>query len=1062
MCKWFERIFRFIAFLSLVLCIFPLSSMSQEFKLWENLGIYGGTIYDIAIDPGDPNRVFAGSFMGDGVFLTEDGGNNWQPIEASNGSFREDTFKNHTVYAVKIASGNPDIVWVAHDFWVEKSMDGGKTWTHISNSQMQSDCNNCGGEDDALRICRSLAIDPIDPNIVYVGTSGPDHSYLSGTIYKTGDGGSTWEKIGFSDSTMDKTGSGYPDEFDYMVMDMDIDPQDPNIIWAVTNSGGDEAENQCNGSLYRSGDGGGTWKKIFPLEPSSTTSGFFTVAVKPDDSNMVFTGSGSGLRKHYKVRNWISDLIKISENCIVRDIAFDPTNPDIIYTTWRSPRSQDSLPKFVTSTNGGKDWDPNTIELVDPNKNIFLSGFLTLAVHPSNGNIIFGGELNLGVFKSQDRGQTWEPINNGINAMIVNDIVIDPNDSTHILTGTRCGVYEKKQNKGWLHLTQEETSVVAFHPTNTQIFYAGVEGRLGKTTDGGKNWSYSTELDDGKNYVSCIAIDPVDPNILFISVAGNGIYGRIYKSTNQNLDGGDWFGNPVLSSNYNFNVVAIDPSDSKHIFAGDGGYYDTNVVLGNLYESRDSGDFGTWDPNRLTGVIVNTLLIDPEDPNIIYVGCTETMDQRTTFYRTTDGGDEWESSCKDMHRESSHMRSHDSDRYHDKYWYTGELGRTTSSSITDLVFHPEKKNIIYASTMANGIFVSKNQGNNWRLVGTLPYYIYAIEVGSLDAVGTGGALRSGFVKIAGYIKDDVSNEGICDAKLKTVYDIIVVSVTISSDPNGYFEFGSLPSSDTDTYCIFATHGDYKDKTSNIIFDESEIFIDHNISMQRKTIQEKINDANDIGDIITVKPGIYYENIDFKGKSIILMSDPNDPNGVYKTIIDGNQVDSVVTFKNGEGIDSIIRGITLRNGLSDNGGGIYCHSSSPIISNCIIQDNSAVNNGGGIYCHLSSPIISNCIIQDNSAKEYGGGIYGFNSIPMLINNTMLKNVMFESKEDEQPNQIHLKINSTIVSDGEIINCGSAEDVFMKKKDHNTGKWETYYRFFDKPCGCKIRFSVTNVF
>jgi len=144
--------------------------------------------------------------------------------------------------------------------------------------------------------------------------------------------------------------------------------------------------------------------------------------------------------------------------------------------------------------------------------------------------------------------------------------------------------------------------------------------------------------------------------------------------------------------------------------------------------------------------------------------------------------------------------------------------------------------------------------------------------------------------------------------------------------------------------------------------------------------------------IVIYPGMYAENIDFKSKAITLMSlDPNDPAVVAATLIDGNQAGSVVTFTNYEGSEAVLSGVTLQNGQADKGGGIYCSSSSPTITNCIIKENSATSSGGGIYCYNeSSPTISNCTIGGNSAPN-GGGIYClFDSAPTITNCTIREN------------------------------------------------------------------------
>ncbi|MCK4728727.1 MAG: hypothetical protein KAT27_07385, partial [Desulfobacterales bacterium] len=615
MFKALFKTFVFSILLALVLFGLPSSSMSQGVEAWSNFGLYGGQMYDIAIDPSNPDKMFAGSYLGEGLFVTEDGGSTWRAVETENELEGEDTFDNHAVWAVKIAPSNTSVVWAAHNYWVEKSTDGGQTWTHIRNSSMQRDCPNCGGVGDNFRFCTSLAIDPTNPDIVYVGTYGPYGTYSSGAIYRTVDGGITWTK----------TGSDASNEFDYTVVDIDIDPQDSNIIWAVTSSYGVEG---WAGTLYRSENGGETWTNIMTLD-----SGFLTVAVKPNDSNTVFTGSGYGIIKHYfDDTQWqyvwpvIPDDYPNFGCRVVQDIAFDPQNPEILYAGWKNPWFGDFLPKVSRSINGGIDWETYTVDYE----------FLCLAVDPTNSEVIFGGELYLGVYKSQqDYGQTWTALNNGINAVIVYDVAIDPNDSTDILAGTISGVYEKKGAGDWSRLVSYGTASLQFHPTNSLIFYAGLWGRLAKTTNGGGYWDY-TNL-NVNDWVKDIAINPTDTDTMFVAVGE-----WILKST----DGGGNFEDVLLGQNqsgesYDFNVVLIDPSDSQHIFAGGGNFY-TPRILGDLWESTNGGD--TWDRTSLQNVIVNDLLIDPQNPSIMYAGCGYSGGTDVPVYKSTDGGGSWSAS----------------------------------------------------------------------------------------------------------------------------------------------------------------------------------------------------------------------------------------------------------------------------------------------------------------------------------------------------------------------------------------------------------------------------------
>ncbi|MHC4867781.1 MAG: hypothetical protein ACYTEX_27235, partial [Planctomycetota bacterium] len=149
------------------------------------------------------------------------------------------------------------------------------------------------------------------------------------------------------------------------------------------------------------------------------------------------------------------------------------------------------------------------------------------------------------------------------------------------------------------------------------------------------------------------------------------------------------------------------------------------------------------------------------------------------------------------------------------------------------------------------------------------------------------------------------------------------------------------------------------------------------------IQEAIDEAID-GDTVFVLEGRYYENIQIGGKNIILTgSDPNDPCVVADTIIDGNDVNSVVTFAGTEDASCLLTGFTITNGFgtvysfNSNGGGINGNGTTASVRNCRIINNTAGSEpllaegwGAGIYDVDGE--ISDCEIRDNSINRGGSG------------------------------------------------------------------------------------------
>ncbi|HIJ54387.1 MAG TPA: hypothetical protein HPP66_14740, partial [Planctomycetes bacterium] len=148
------------------------------------------------------------------------------------------------------------------------------------------------------------------------------------------------------------------------------------------------------------------------------------------------------------------------------------------------------------------------------------------------------------------------------------------------------------------------------------------------------------------------------------------------------------------------------------------------------------------------------------------------------------------------------------------------------------------------------------------------------------------------------------------------------------------------------------------------------------------IQAAIDDSGH-GDIIVVNPGTYTgpgnRDIDFHGKAITVRSE----NGPDNCIIDCNATITNLHrgfhFHSNEGPSSVIRGFTITRGYADgSGGGVYCDSSDPTITNCNFVRNMASGSGGGIYNSQSHPIITNCTFTNNGTYPigFGGGIHNY--------------------------------------------------------------------------------------
>jgi len=166
----------------------------------------------------------------------------------------------------------------------------------------------------------------------------------------------------------------------------------------------------------------------------------------------------------------------------------------------------------------------------------------------------------------------------------------------------------------------------------------------------------------------------------------------------------------------------------------------------------------------------------------------------------------------------------------------------------------------------------------------------------------------------------------------------------------------------------------------LILQGTTIIVDIEGAGDYTTIQAGINASTD-GDEIIVFPGIYVENVDFMGKTIIVASrymGTGNSAFIHQTIIDGNQSGSCVAVYNGEGDGTILNGFTITNGngfpdrTRRHGGGIFINGSNIRIKNCVIEGNHAFS-GGGLCISNSDVRLAGCTIRDNQATFSGGGI-----------------------------------------------------------------------------------------
>lgn len=603
--------------------------------------LMSGRTTDLEPHPTNDRIIYVGT-AGGGVWKSLNGGATFNSI------FDEYC---QSIGSVEIDPTNPDnTVWVGTgETWTRNSVsvgdglyrtnDAGKTWTKV-------------GFEKSERIA-GIQVNPKNPNEVYVAVLGPLWSDSDERgLYKTTDGGKTWNKILFVDKT---TGAS----------DLTLDPKDPNIVyvtfWEVRRKPWAFSSGGTKSGLYKSTDGGATFNKIQNGFPTGKL-GRLAIAVAPSNSNVLYTvieaeqPSKTGLyRSDDAGANWKqlnNDFELAARPFYFSRITVDPRNPEVVMKAGFSGS---------ISRDGG-----NTFKALGP----MHSDIHDIVFDITNSDRIYVA-TDGGVYRSWDGGTTMEMVENLPLSQFYH-VSVDNEEPYNVYGGLQdngCWMGPSK-SKGGIE-ARDWTTVAALadgyrvypHPTK-KLVYSEMQGaenvwRYDPVNNKAKTIQPLQMKGDPKlrfNWNAALTTSPNRPDRVYIGsqfVHRSEDMGETWTKISPDLTTND----PSKQNQENSGGLSIDNSGAENhctVFTIAESPLDENIVWagtddGNLHVTKDGGK--TWSnvianvpslPKNTMVYHVEASVFGKGNAYVVFTGY-QTGDMNTYVYKTSDFGVTWKS-----------------------------------------------------------------------------------------------------------------------------------------------------------------------------------------------------------------------------------------------------------------------------------------------------------------------------------------------------------------------------------------------------------------------------------
>ena len=544
---------------------------------------------------------------------------------------------------------------------------------------------------------------PDNANVWYVAVG-------SGGVWKTENAGTTWSPI-FDDQSTYSTGC------------ITLDPSNPSTVWVGSGENVGGRHVAYGDGIYKSTDDGKTWKNM-GLKNSEHIS---EIIVHPDNSDVVWVAvqgplwSKGGERGLYKTTdggaNW-KQVLGNNEWTGVTDIMVDPRNPQIIYAaTWDRHRTVAALmgggpgSGIHRSDDGGNTWRKLTNGL--PSSNM---GKIGITISPQQPDVVYAAiELDRtkgGVYRSANRGESWTKMSNtvsgGTGPHYYQELYASPHEfdrlylmNVRVLTsgdGGKTFSQLPERNK------HSDNHAIVFKKEDPNYIMLGTDAGIYESFDSAKTWRYIKNLPLTQFYK--VAVNNAEPFYhMFGGTQDNGSAGGPSATDErEGIANKHWYKTLFADGHQS----ATDPVYNDIIYAEtqQGGLHRVDLTTGEQVSVQPQARAGepherfNWDA---------PILVSPHNPARLYFASYR-------VWKSESRGDDWESISGDLTRNEERITLPIMGRQQswDNAWDVGAM--SNYNTITSLSESPIQEGLLYAGTDDGFIQVSENGGDSWRAI----------------------------------------------------------------------------------------------------------------------------------------------------------------------------------------------------------------------------------------------------------------------------------------------------------------------------------------------------------